>query len=232
MNLQPIKNLVELYPRLYLAILRVKRRKHWSRMWLVTRDTDLVVEGFPRSANSFTFHAIRDSQPRELKIATHTHSATQVIVAVRWGIPCMILLRDPIDAVVGIISFERQLQLRSGTAVQPVTPGEIKTQLKRWVLFYERILPVRDSVFIARFDDVIRDFENVSKRFSHYAGGRCEPWHPEKRSADELLGDSFHIGPDSERDLIKASVREQAQAISRTYLGKRAADIFRQLGKD
>ena len=43
---------------------------------------DIVIEGFPRSANSVAVHAFRVAQDRPVRIAHHLHAPAQVIAAV------------------------------------------------------------------------------------------------------------------------------------------------------
>ena len=52
-----LKLCLDRFPRLYLSLLRFKRFRHWSRDWIVCSDTHVVIEGFPRSANSFAREA-------------------------------------------------------------------------------------------------------------------------------------------------------------------------------
>jgi hypothetical protein len=66
---------------------------------VVDDETDLCVEGFPRSANAFTVAAIEMAQGRPMRIAHHTHASGHVAEAVRRGIPTIVLVRDPDDAV-------------------------------------------------------------------------------------------------------------------------------------
>src|SRR5918999_5771267 len=63
------------------------------------RDTEIVIEGFPRSANSFAVAAFARAQGRKPKIAHHVHAPAQVIAAARAGIPAIVLIRNPEEAV-------------------------------------------------------------------------------------------------------------------------------------
>src|SRR2546428_11249384 len=74
---------VHIWP--YLALARLKYRTNESRV--VTRDSELVIEGFPRSSNTFSIVAFETAQARPVKVKHHLHTAAQIIQAVRWGIP-------------------------------------------------------------------------------------------------------------------------------------------------
>jgi len=71
-------------PAVYFGIQRLRPSR---RHLLVKKDTEIVIEGYPRSANTFAVAAFLLAQGRAVKIAHHLHVPAQVIQAVRWGIP-------------------------------------------------------------------------------------------------------------------------------------------------
>jgi len=138
-----IRNWVSLYPSIYLPLVR-----HIRPEFVIGRDTELVIEGFPRSGNSFAEAALRWSQPRALRLAHHCHAAAQVIEAARKNVPCIVLVRDPADAVASLL------------LAQPskFTP---KSALTEYKMFYEAIRPVRGRYVLADFRAVTGDFGKV-----------------------------------------------------------------------
>ncbi|HYT30505.1 MAG TPA: hypothetical protein VEN82_06985, partial [Actinomycetota bacterium] len=61
------KTVVARHPSLALPVARL--RGHGV---LVRPETDVLIEGYPRSANSFSVAAFGLAQPREVEIAHHT----------------------------------------------------------------------------------------------------------------------------------------------------------------
>ena len=59
-------------------------------------ETDIVIEGFPRSANTFAVAAFQYAQRRPLTIARHTHAPAQIMLASRANIPCLVLIKFPL----------------------------------------------------------------------------------------------------------------------------------------
>lgn len=115
----------------------------------ITPSTELVIEGFPRSANTYAvvaFELANGHRPGVL--AHHTHSSVLITHAVRLSIPVLLLVREPWPAV-------RSLCLRY--------PGLTPCQgLRRWIRFYECVSPLRRDLCIASFDSVIGDFGKVT----------------------------------------------------------------------
>lgn len=228
-----IKKSLERLPFCYLSLLRFKRRKHWSVAWVATPEHDLVIEGFPRSANSFAFHAFAEANGSELRIGTHTHSPAQVVQAARWKIPTMVLVRDPVGAVTGLISFDRQLRRQAGfEGVEAPSPYEIRRTVKRWEWFHSRIVPVRGRIFVANFQEVIQDFESVSKRFVQYSGRTWQHYDPQTVSEEKLLGASFHVGPNQEREAIKKIVGQSVAEFRAGGGFQNAEKLFESMGSD
>ena len=62
----------------YLQLAR--RRKGRA---VVGPDTELVIEGFPRTANTFAVFAFQTAQARPVRVAHHLHAPIQVTVAAR-----------------------------------------------------------------------------------------------------------------------------------------------------
>src|SRR6476660_4356939 len=62
-------------------------------------NTDIVIDGFPRCANTYATYAFNLAQPGKLNIAHHIHKKSQFLIAHRYGIPCILLIRNPIDCI-------------------------------------------------------------------------------------------------------------------------------------
>jgi hypothetical protein len=95
-----LRNHVFRSPALYLPLCAIKGNR-----FRVRRDTRLLIEGFPRSANTFVEAALRLSQPDDLRLAHHSHAPASVIWACRRGIPAIVLIRDPVDAVASFLEM-------------------------------------------------------------------------------------------------------------------------------
>lgn len=134
-------------PRLYRFLAR-----RLGNARLITDDTDLVIDGFPRSANSYVEAAFTVSQrPRGIAIASHTHAAAQIIEATRRDLPTVLLYRDPDEAIASFIDM----------AAGGLNPSLL---YREYVTFYGAVLPVIDRVALAPFNVSTKDFPAVVKR--------------------------------------------------------------------
>jgi hypothetical protein len=139
------------HPALYLPLVAHRRAFDGSRK-AVGRDTELVIEGFPRCGNSFAFAAFRLAQPRPVRIAHHLHAPAQVIAAARRGIPALVVIRPPDDAVVSLL-----LRAPSWRADEAYA---------EYLRFYASILPYRERFVLAGFAEVVADFGAIVRRLN------------------------------------------------------------------
>jgi len=226
-----LKMNLEKWPRLYLELLRIRRYGDWSKSWVVSKNTDCVIDGFPRSANSFAYAAFAGSQnvERPLRIATHTHSPAQIIQAVRWDIPTMVCVRNPKDAVRGLLAFRLEIGLREGASLAQISwpkRGEIEDAVRRWCFFHNQILPYRNSFFVAPFERITSDYTNLSREFVNWSGREWQPWEPELVSAEDIKGEAYHVGPTSLREELKERINSAVDRAGVEHLLKESVNLY------
>ena len=211
-------------PALFFPLYRLTRRTDRARALLFNEQTELVLEGFPRSGNTFAVLAFRQAQARPVAIAHHLHHAAQVLRGVRKGVPTVVLIRQPAAAV-------RSLALR-----RPGVP--MRTLIGRYVDFYAAVESVRDGCYVVDFETVTRDFGAVTRainqRFDTNFG--CFDHTPENvaRVFAEIDRINAALGG-SENDVSRPSAARQALAKhefsgAEARLLARANDLYRSLG--
>ena len=118
---------------------------------VVNKNTQLVLEGFPRCANTFSYVILKDVHPN-LNIAHHLHLPVQIIIGVKRKIPVVVLIRDPKDAILSLL-------LRNSSII-------LDDAIKSYVSFYKIALRFRDDIIEADFNDVIVDFNIIIKKIN------------------------------------------------------------------
>ncbi len=121
----------------------------------ITRETEFVVEGFPRSGNSFASSAFGLATRWEVRVSSNTHLAGQVDAAVAAGVPTLVVIRPALDAVASLCVAAPYLRPAAG--------------IKDWLRFYRHVAPLRDGYVLASFARVTSDFgavmDDVNARF-------------------------------------------------------------------
>jgi hypothetical protein len=142
--------------RWYVAYARASRHRSEA----AGPATALVIDGFPRSANTFATVAFQVAQSQPVRLGHHLHAPAHLLGAVDAGVPALALIRDPVGAVVSEA-------IREG-------PVGLRTVLSAYCRFYETLLPVVDRVTVGRFDVVTTDLGTVIDQVNRRFGTRFE----------------------------------------------------------
>lgn len=126
------------------------------------RDTDIVVEGAGGSANTFVREALLRADPT-LRIASHCHRAAHVRYGLRLGLPVLVLLREPVDAVASFLTRVPKHR----TLVE---------QLDRYERFYTPLGGLHDRVALACFDDATTRLGTVVEMVNAQFGTAIAPY--------------------------------------------------------
>ncbi len=112
-------------------------------------EYDLLVDGFPRSANTFATMAFRHSQGNSFKVLSHVHVPIYALVALRRRAPSVVLVRQPRETLLSWIICCWYLR------------RSIHFGLSSYIDYYKTLLPHLDRLFVADFDWITGDFPEV-----------------------------------------------------------------------
>jgi hypothetical protein len=198
-----------------------------KRSTLARRDTALVIEGFPRSGNTFSVAAFQIANGSRSHLGRHLHGAPHLLRAKRLGIPAIALVRAPEDVV------PSYLIRRAGLHAEDA--------LVEYLDFYRTAWPARAAFVVGLFDEVTNDFgsviDRVNERFgTSFARYDATPGNEEAAFALveemnrlECRGEvvETHVGrPSAEREARKAQVSASLGRPRATRLLGQAQDLF------
>lgn len=129
---------------------------------LVRPDSEIVIEGYPRCANSFSVLAFERAQGRRLRIGHHLHAPAQIELGVRYGLPVLALIREPLSAAASLITRHPE-----------ITPEQA---LRQYVNFYECVQRYADRVVLADFRKITSDYARVIDAVNHRFGTQFKPY--------------------------------------------------------
>ncbi|MGZ4108824.1 MAG: hypothetical protein ACXVQU_02250 [Actinomycetota bacterium] len=129
-----------------------------------TAATEICIEGFLRSGNTFTVIAFKHVQPRVVSVAHHVHAPGAVIAAVKMGTPTLVLIRPPEQSVLSFV-------IRWPT----LTIGQA---LRGYVRFYDPLVAYRDRFVVGRFDEVTNDLGAAIRRVNERFGTDFVAYEP------------------------------------------------------
>jgi hypothetical protein len=201
----------------------------------VTRKTELLIEGFPRSGNTFARNAFLHACNNQCVLSSHLHFIANVKRAIQLNKPVLILIRNPIDAVASYLIYEGD-----GFSAEQA--------MREYIDFYSYVLRCRDHVVLATFTEVTESFDRVIERINHHfessfppfehteenvqacinqALGQKSPWRATRKKWSSERNAS---SPVEGRDELKKAVRNQIENDPDvTHLMLKAQQIFSSL---
>lgn len=175
---------------------------------VVGPKTELVVEGMPRSANTFAYHAFRLAQGRDVKAAHHFHCPAQLLYGVRHKIPSLVLVREPLAVMTS-------LALR-----HPEFP--LDRNLDDYIHFHSALLRYQDRLVVASFEEVTTDFGLVLAKVNRFFGCSFKLFHHDEENAARVTsviqdinqstesGNPLQVAmPSREKEKLKGPSRKQ-----------------------
>lgn len=150
-------------PVLYFPIALLRYRR-----WLFFKGYGLLVDGYPRCANSYISEALRVCAPG-LRVRSHCHNPAFVLYAVRSRKPVCLLYREPVAAISSWIVY-------SGAS------PHIAIQL--YIDYYETIEHCLRDVVLVDFEEATRQFSIVVDRINRRYGALVP--HLPERWRDEV----------------------------------------------
>ncbi|MCX7620797.1 MAG: hypothetical protein N2037_08160 [Acidimicrobiales bacterium] len=142
----------------------------------LTDETEIVIEGFPRSGNTFAFFALKHAAAlagRDIVISSHVHTPSAVKAAVRLRYPTLYVIRRPIDTIVSLL------------IAAPHVPFD--AAIDEWLHHHEEILPYHERFVIGTFDDVTTDFGKVTAIVNERFGTDFPLFEPTEENVEAVF---------------------------------------------
>lgn len=140
----------------------------WSlrpyRELLTDTSTDVVIEGYPRSGNTYAYVAFWIANGRETKVGHHSHAARNVRFGVRHSVPTILVIRKPLDAAASWLVY------RPGVSAS--------SALRAYIRFHSGVIRVISRVVVAPFETVITDFAAVIAELNSRFDQTFLPYQP------------------------------------------------------
>ena len=136
------------HPSIYLPFASHKYRDLSPRV--LDDTTEMVLDGYTRSASTFAVYALQLAQDRPVRLAHHLHAPAQLIAGVRAGLPTLLVIREPRGAILS------QLVREPGVAMRDA--------LIAYVRFHRCLARYTDGMIVGEFETVTRDFGSVIRR--------------------------------------------------------------------
>lgn len=137
------------HPAIYMPLIAFSRRPYDGSYRRISGATDILIDAYPRCANTFATFAFLSAQTGSVRVAHHFHAPAAVKAAARKGIPILTIIRHPKDAVASALIYSDSRNVKRG--------------LEEYIDYYRCVQECRPKLFVARFEAVIHDFAHVTR---------------------------------------------------------------------
>ncbi len=187
----------------------------------ITSSTELVVEGFPRSGNTFTVFALLDATGSRLQIASHVHHPAQIKRSVGLGVPTVLVVRNPVDCLASYLAYGQH--------------GRPATVLKEYAGYHRELVPYVDRILVCDFDETTSDLSSVIVRINERFGLSIPPFDQSDQNVKQLFEEiarqhhllhpslnSDHVAPRPSTARLDISERARAELLEDKHHDKLA----------
>jgi len=115
------------------------------------RGTEIVIDGFPRSANTFAVESFLMANTGH-SVAHHLHDRRRIRKAVKWGIPVILIIREPDGCV--------------NSFVNAITTTPADFFFTEYAKFYEGLTDILSGVIVAEFFEITTAWPAIIDRFN------------------------------------------------------------------
>lgn len=225
-----VRRRVVSFPLLYLPLSRWKYPPGvLHRPEALYDNTELILEGYPRSGNTFAFTAFDIAQgDNAVRVTHHLHTSSVVIAGIKRGIPCVIFVRNPEDAIISHIIYSQNLTIRQC--------------LSSYIDFYEPLWKFRDKFITAKFEDVISNFGSITHQVNEKFSTSFSEFEHNQQNVNQCFSilenswkdlglnqkKSVTNAPSQKRRQYKEILKNHFRANDISRLRQRAIDIYNE----
>lgn len=216
------------HPRLFYGLYGLRRE---IRAISVNRTTQLVIEGYPRSGNTFAVVAFLQAQSNSIRVAHHLHVPAQVMRAARWQIPTITLIREPADAVLSRVVRRPQISVRHA--------------LESYISFYETAAEYRNAYVVGTFQEVISEYGTLIERVNAKFGTRFSLFQHTKANVKRVFATIDYLNkvngegletqvsrPSIEKERLKSEIKGALETKKARSLLAAAEAVYDELTPD
>lgn len=166
-----VRTRVSEHPSVYLPFAR--RKYPGPSPEVFSAQTQLVIDGYTRSASTFAVYALQLAQERPVRLAHHLHAPAQLVAAARSGVPTLLVIREPRGAILS------QLVREPGVAMRDA--------LVAYVRFHDCLRGYRDRFVVGEFEKVTHDYGSVIAELNKRFGLRLSAFLHTRHNMDECF---------------------------------------------
>lgn len=230
-----ISDLFEISPTFYTTIQKLRYfRKENKFNRIVNSSSIIMIEGYPRCANSFAVRAFRKNNEigSVFKTATHLHSHAHVLHALYLNIPTLVLIREPDFAILSRLAHI----IESNEIRYNSFSNDNNHQLlaltrywtKRYFKFYSSLLTYKDNFVTADFREVVNNFDSIIDKINSFYDTNFNHFNHTQENVNLIFQSTGkHLSPSTKRNSIKDYFNNYYYSKINSFDRERANSIYK-----
>jgi len=199
-------------------------------MRVTSNSSELVIDGFPRSANSFAVQAFRFSQKRFVCMGNHVHSPCNLIRGIGLRKPVLLVIRPPKEAILAYCALQEENRTSFPNWLRKRLVG---VSVRRYISFHKRLLPLRTKISVASFDEITNDFGKVIQQLNSKYGTSFLAFEHTQENVLKIFENSpHHLSPSAARSSLKDSYIDIWKTIESGTSVAKANALFNEFVQD
>lgn len=183
-----------------------------SQERMITSNTELIIDGFQGSANSFATVAFQISQKRHVKLAHHLHAPSQIIQAIEKKIPVLLTVREPFGTVLSLVSRWPYISVTQG--------------LKSYIGFYQKLEPYASNYVVSTFEQTTKNLDSVIEAVNTKFATNFDVVDVEKANTE--IRAKFASEKETKRKILKQEKKKDFATANNTKLLEEANSLYQK----
>jgi hypothetical protein len=139
---------------LYQIIIIIKNKFFGGKAAICDKKSKICIEGFPSSSNTYVVWMFKELFP-DTHVAHHTHAIANVKLAIKNKIPCVIIIRNPLDTLSSYyFRFAKESKINLDDA------------LEYYISYYQGLIELYPC--LKSINSIIISSENITKNYNKY----------------------------------------------------------------
>lgn len=200
------------YPYIMWGQMKLRAKNRDPKERIIHSKTELVIDGFQGSANSFATEAFIICQTRKVHLAHHLHSPTQIIGGIEKRLPILLTIREPEGAVVSLIRRWPHLS--------------VNQSLKGYIAFYQKLAKYSDFYVVSNFQQTTQSLDLIIEKLNKKFDTNFDLVDTEK--ANQECREKFAGTPEEveKNNLIKEKIKAELRSQKNIKLMEQAKEIY------
>ncbi len=184
-----------------------------------------MIDGFPRSANSFAAHSFIQAQNNpSLIVGHHTHSFAQILKATRLRKPVILLIRHPYAAVLSLKALALENNEGDLASIDRYPPH---LDLEYYTQFYRKTFSVRDQLLLSPFEIVTSDYGIIIECCNLKFGTHFRTFDHNQETQRMIFDKGgYHLSPSPDREAYKRIVKDYLDSPRNKVLLDHAQELY------